>query len=112
MSEDAAARVGRLMTAKALPGRGDELAAALVRVAGTLRGFPGCELYVINQDRADPDTVYAFEVWSDEAAVNAALEAARTAANPPVSMAAVMAMVDGPMRRVDLVPLGGVGLAE
>ncbi|GIH20806.1 putative quinol monooxygenase [Rugosimonospora africana] len=105
------ARVGRLMTAKAHPGRGGELAAALVRVAGTLRDFPGCELYVINQDRADPDTVYAFEVWSDEAAVNAALEAARTAEDPPVSMADVMALVDGRPQRVDLVPCGGVGLA-
>jgi hypothetical protein len=36
-------RIGRLMTMKAQPGRGGELAAALLDVAIGLREFPGCE---------------------------------------------------------------------
>lgn len=104
-------RVGRLMTMTAQPGRGDDLAAAMVSVAEGLRDFPGCEAYLINQDRADPDTVYIVEVWADESAANAALDAARTATGEGVSIADVLGMLSGQPHRVDLVPKGGVGLA-
>jgi quinol monooxygenase YgiN len=105
-----ATRVGRLMTMTARPGRGNDLAAALVAVASGLRDFPGCEMYLISQDRADPDTVYVVEIWADEAAANAALDAARTATGDGVSMADVLAMLTGQPHRIDLVPLGGIGL--
>jgi hypothetical protein len=58
MSSTTGRRVGRLMTMKAQPGRGDELATALLDVATGLRDFPGCETYLISQDRTSPDTVY------------------------------------------------------
>lgn len=50
--------IGRLMTMTAHPGRGDELATVLLRVAERLRGFPGSDIYLISQDGADPDTVH------------------------------------------------------
>lgn len=37
--------------------------------------FPGCQAYLIGHDRADPDTVYVVEIWADEGAAAAALEA-------------------------------------
>jgi hypothetical protein len=93
------------MTAQS--GRGTDLAAALVAVANGLRDLPGCEAYLISQDRADLDTVYVVEVWADGATADAALDAARTATGVGVSIADVLA--DQP-HRVDLVSLGGVGL--
>ncbi|WP_345627194.1 putative quinol monooxygenase [Rugosimonospora acidiphila] len=110
-AQGAGCRVGRLMTMRARPGRGGELAGVLVEVAGGLRGFPGCEVYLISQDRADADVVYVVEVWSDEAAVAAALSAAGASPEGKARMTEVLAMVDGAPSRVDFVPLGGVGLA-
>jgi quinol monooxygenase YgiN len=101
------AKVGRLMSAKAVAGRGGELAVALLEVARGLRGFPGCEVYLVSRDRDDPDTVRVVEVWSDEAAVEASLAAARADPSSAARMAEVLAMVDGPFQRVDVVPLGG-----
>ncbi|WP_200214217.1 putative quinol monooxygenase [Micromonospora coerulea] len=105
----AGSRTGRLMTMKAQPGRGDELAAAMLSVAAGLRDFPGCEVYLISQDRVDPDTIHIVEVWADEASARSALDAARTA-TAPVGIADVLAMLTEKPHRVDLVPLGGVGL--
>lgn len=72
-----AARFGRRMTMTAQSRRGNDLAAALVVVANGLGDVPGCEAYLISQDRADPDTVYVVEIWAHEAAA-AALDAARS----------------------------------
>jgi quinol monooxygenase YgiN len=106
---DAAARIGRQMRMRAQPGRGAEVADMLLRVAERLRGFPGCELYVISHDHAEPDTVRVTEVWSDEEAVQAALAAAPADSSGP-SVADVLTMLAEPPERVDVVPLGGVGL--
>jgi quinol monooxygenase YgiN len=105
-------RVGRLMTMKAHPGRGNELATALLNVAIGLREFPGCEIYLINQNQTSPDSVYVVKVWADEASANAALEAARAATSTGVSTTDVLAMLSDEPQRIDLVPLGGVGLTD
>jgi quinol monooxygenase YgiN len=75
-----------------------------------LRDFAGCEAYLISQNRADPDTVYVVEIWADEAAANAALDAANTATGDGASIADVLAMLTDRPQCVDMVPLGGVGL--
>lgn len=105
---DGTGRIGRLMTMRAQPGRGPDLADALVRVAEGLRGFPGCELYLVSRDRSAPDTVRVTEVWADEAAAQAALAAPATDPTVP-DVADVLAMLAGPPERVDVVPLGPVG---
>ena len=99
-------KVGRLMNMRAQPGRGAELAALLLQVANGLRGTPGCEVYLINQDRADPDRVVVMEVWADEESPAAALASA--AAGPEIDQ--VMALMAEPPQRTDLVTLGGVGV--
>ncbi|WP_030905274.1 putative quinol monooxygenase [Streptomyces sp. NRRL F-5126] len=107
--------IGRLMTMSARPGRGGELAAVLLRVAETLRGFPGCEIYLIGQDAADPDTVRVTEVWRDEDSAKAALAAPPRAGGPGPGPgpdpADVLALLSSPPLRTDLAVLGGVGLS-
>lgn len=96
------------MTLTAHPGRGGELAAVLLGVADGLRGFPGCGIYLISQDAADPDTVHVTEVWRDEASARAALDAPSRAGGP--DPADVLALLSSPPQRTDLAVLGGVGL--
>jgi len=98
---------GRLMKMTAQPGRGGELADLLLRVTENLRGFPGCELYVIAQDAKDPDSVRVIEAWQDEESAQRAL--ASDSGNGP-KPAEVIALLAGPPERADLDVLGGVGL--
>jgi quinol monooxygenase YgiN len=100
--------IGRLMTTTAHPGKGGELATVLLSVAQRLRGFPGCEIYLISQDATDPDTVHVTEVWRDDASAQAALAAPPPADGP--TPADVLALMATPPRRTDLTVLGGVGL--
>ncbi|MFF8945916.1 putative quinol monooxygenase [Streptomyces sp. NPDC014864] len=100
--------IGRLMTMTAHPGRGGELAALLLTVAERLRGLPGCEIYLISQDGADPDTVHVAEVWQDDAGAQAALAAPAPVDGPAPSD--VLALLSAPPHRTDLTVLGGVGL--
>jgi quinol monooxygenase YgiN len=100
--------IGRLMTMTAHPGKGDELAAVLLSVAQRLRGFPGCEIYLISQDAADPDTVHVTEVWRDDASAQAALADPSRADGP--APADVVALLSSAPHRTDLIVLGGVGL--
>jgi quinol monooxygenase YgiN len=100
--------IGRLMTMTAHPGRGGELAAILLRVAERLRGFPGCEIYLISQEGTAPDTVHVTEVWRDDASAQAALAAPPPADGP--APADVLALLSAPPHRTDVTVLGGVGL--
>ncbi|WP_237404653.1 putative quinol monooxygenase [Actinacidiphila reveromycinica] len=90
------------------PGRGGELAGLLLRVAEGLRGFPGCEVYLVGREAGAPDVVHVTEVWRDEGAAQAALSAPPTADGP--RPADVLALLSAPPRRTDLAVLGGVGL--
>ncbi|WP_406458589.1 antibiotic biosynthesis monooxygenase [Streptomyces sp. NBC_00876] len=100
--------IGRLMTMTAYPGKGGELAAVLLKVAERLDGFPGCEIYLISQEAANPDTVNVIEVWQDENSAQAALAAPVDAGSP--DPADVLALLSSPPHRTDLAVLGGVGL--
>ena len=104
--------VGRYVKITANPGQGDELARALLQVADSLRSTPGCELYVINRSPSEPDVVWVTELWRDQEALDASLEALRTEGGK-AQMAKVVGLVDGGsagFERIDLIPLGGVGL--
>jgi quinol monooxygenase YgiN len=57
----------------AQPGRADELAALLTGGAGVADN-PACRLYVVNRSDAEPDAIWVYEVWDDEAAHRASLE--------------------------------------
>ena len=98
-------RVGRYAKATAKSGQGDALADLMLEVAATLNGFPGCELYVINRAADEPDVIWVTEVWRDQEAVDASLAAARESDLMP----RVMAVVES-FERIDVVPVGGVGI--
>jgi quinol monooxygenase YgiN len=100
--------IGRLMKATARPGRGPELSELMLRVAESLRGYPGCEVYAIAHDAEDPDTIRVIEVWQSEEAARSALTATPTEGTP--RPADVMALLAAPPERIDLTVTGGVGL--
>jgi quinol monooxygenase YgiN/uncharacterized cupin superfamily protein len=100
-------RVGRYAKFTAKPGQADALADRILEVAEGLRATPGCELYVINRVADEPEAVWVTELWSSQADVDAALETEEAKAAIP----GVMALVEA-TERVDLVPVGGVGIED
>jgi quinol monooxygenase YgiN/mannose-6-phosphate isomerase-like protein (cupin superfamily) len=92
-------------------GQGEALAQLMMRIAEGLRSTPGCELYVISRDPGDPDVVWVNELWLNQEAVDASLEALRTEEGQ-AQMAEVMALLDGSPERIDVEPLGGVGFLD
>ena len=99
-------RIGRYVRMSALPGKGSVLAGKLLTVAESMRGAPGCELYVVNLSADEPDTVWVTEVWADEAASDRALSGDLGEAG----IGDVIGLLAGPPELVDLTPLGGPGL--
>jgi quinol monooxygenase YgiN/mannose-6-phosphate isomerase-like protein (cupin superfamily) len=100
-------RVGRYVKFTAKSGQGDALADRFLEVAAGLRATPGCELYLINRVPDERDVVWVTEVWSSQAELDASLETDEAKAAIP----GVMALVEG-VERIDLVPMGGVGLED
>jgi quinol monooxygenase YgiN len=57
---------------QAQPGRGDEVEAAVKRMASLVKQHePGCLLYQANRSREDPDHFLLYEQYADEAALEA-----------------------------------------
>jgi quinol monooxygenase YgiN len=55
---------------QAKPGRGDEVEAALKRMARLVQTHePGCRLYQANRSRENPDHFLLYEQYADEAAL-------------------------------------------
>jgi quinol monooxygenase YgiN/mannose-6-phosphate isomerase-like protein (cupin superfamily) len=100
-------RVGRYVKFTAKPGQGDALAERFVEIAAGLRATPGCELYVINRVPDDPEVVWVTEAWSSQTQLDASLQTDEAKAAIPQ----VMALVEE-VQRIDVVPVGGVGLEE
>jgi quinol monooxygenase YgiN/mannose-6-phosphate isomerase-like protein (cupin superfamily) len=98
--------VGKYVKLRAKPGRGTALARKLLEVAGGLREPPGCELYVINRSRADPDVVWVTELWRSQGLLDASLDREETRAMIPEVQD--LLAEDG-FERIDVEPLGGVG---
>jgi quinol monooxygenase YgiN len=103
--------VGRYVKFTARTGQGHALAKLMLVVAGALRGTDGCELYAINRAADGSDVVWVTELWRDQEAVNASLAALDTDAGK-ARLGEVMTLLEGPPERIDLQPLGGVGLPE
>ncbi|MDF2254816.1 putative quinol monooxygenase [Streptantibioticus ferralitis] len=100
--------IGRFVTMRAQPGRGGELADILSRVAAALAAAPGCQMYVICEDKNDPDTVRVVEMWADQDSVTAALAAVTPEAEFTVED--VLNMLSGSPEVVEFTPLSGPGL--
>lgn len=99
----------RYAKATARPGQGDALADLLLQAAEATRQAPGSELYIVNRVPGEPDIVWVTELWASEAAMNDALAVAQADQSDLIGQ--VMELVAA-WDRVDLEPVGGVGLAE
>ena len=100
--------VGRYVKFTAQAGRGDEVAQLLLKAADSLREVPGCELYVINRSRSDPDVAWVTELWLSQEALDDSLEQLTTDEGK-AQIAEIMALLGGPPELTELEPLGGVG---
>ena len=102
--------VGRYVKFTAQQGRGEDLAALLLRAAESLRDTPGCELYVINRSAADPDEIWVTELWRDQEALDGSLEQLKTEAGQAQIAEMTTLLAEGQRPELTaLVPLGGVG---
>ena len=102
-------RVGRYAKFTAKPGQADALAERMLGVAEGLRAVPGCELYVINRAADDPETIWVTEIWRSQEELDASLQTEEAKASIPEVLALVQ---EGSFERVDVTPLGGVGLPD
>ncbi len=91
---------------KAREGQRDVLVEHMLGVAQLLADVPGRELYVINTSAADTDTVWVTEVWSSQAELDASLTLDRVKA----SVVRAVLLLAGPPERIDILPVGGIGL--
>jgi quinol monooxygenase YgiN len=92
---------------RALPGRGDGLASALLAGIESFGEMPECELCLVNRSPDDPDAVFVTEVWRSRA------EHEAFAARDDVQdfIHAVHALAAEPPEVTYVVPVGGIGLA-
>ena len=77
---------------RARGGRGAELADRLLYAASLVADVPGCELWLVQRDLDDPDTVRVTEMWSSRRQCDAALNLPGVRENA----AQVMGLLDGP----------------
>lgn len=105
--------VGRYVKMTARAGQGDVLAQLMLEVARSLHGTDGCIVYAINRtDAAEAaEVIWVTELWRDQEAIDASLAVLQTEAGK-ARLGTLMELLEGPPERIDLHPLGGVGLPE
>ncbi|QOR64595.1 antibiotic biosynthesis monooxygenase [Cytobacillus suaedae] len=54
-------------------GKRDEMVDILLEAAESMKDLDECEIYLVNISDSEPNTVYVYEVWSDETAHQASL---------------------------------------
>jgi quinol monooxygenase YgiN len=100
-------RMSRLVKFTARPGEGDRLVELLLAAAGGTAEAPGCELWLVHREDADPDVVWVTEVWAGREQCDAALADPRAREGIP----AVLRLLREPPQMIATTPAGGVGLA-
>ncbi|MFI5041961.1 MAG: putative quinol monooxygenase [Acidimicrobiales bacterium] len=65
------AKVAIIAKITALPGKRDEVVATLSEMVDVVKGEPGTEVYALNIDKADENSVWFYEVYTDEASMAA-----------------------------------------
>jgi quinol monooxygenase YgiN len=91
----------------AQPGQRDALAAVLLEAAESLRDAPECEQYIVSVSESESDAVWVSEVWSSREAHAASL----TREDVRAMIGRGRPLIAGAGERIEVVPLGGKGLA-
>jgi quinol monooxygenase YgiN len=104
---EAMSKVARYGKAVAREGDGEELAERLLAAAADLEDDPGCELYLINRQVGQPDTIWVTELWRSQDDLDASIEKIRGSDE----VARVMTLVDE-WEMVELDLLGGKGAGD
>lgn len=99
-------QVARYVKMLAEPGYGAELTSLLLKAADDLADEPGCLLFLVSREQADPDTVWVTELWRSQADLDAGQRMVRGA----FETTAVLRLVAS-AERVELELLGGKGPA-
>jgi len=95
------------MTARS--GNGDDLAGILLQAAQIMETAPGCHLYVVSRDPANPNDIYVTEAWDSKEEHDASL----AMEGVPELIARAMPMLEGkPEGGLKLEVLGGKGLKK
>jgi quinol monooxygenase YgiN len=97
------ARYGK---AVAKEGRSDELVEILLAAAADLESDPGCELYLVNRQRDEPNVIWVTELWRSQDDLDAALERIRGSDD----VAAALALAEN-WEMIELELVGGKGPA-
>ncbi len=100
-------RMSRIVRFRARAGEGERLAELLLAAARGTAEAPGCELWLVHREDADPDAVWVTEVWASREQCDAALEDPRAREG----IGDVLALLDGRPQATDTTPVGGVGLS-
>lgn len=88
-------------------GRGEALARILLEAAALMESAPGCHLYAVSLNRADPNQVWVTEIWDSKADHDNSLSL------PGVRelIGKAMPLLDGsPQGGQELKVLGGLGV--
>ncbi len=101
-------RVGYYGKLTTQPGQRGALLDLLLQAAKLLKDAAGCELYVINTSQTEEDVVWVTELWSDADAHAASL----TRDDVKALIGKAVPLLVGRPERVDLTPVGGVGLGS
>lgn len=90
----------------AAPGKRDELAAALKVALETAKGEPGTIYYMLHTDAGDADSLYMYEMYESQDALNAHMGSEAFKALGP----AIGPFLGGAPQLTFLGPIGGKGL--
>jgi quinol monooxygenase YgiN len=101
-------RVGLYVKFKTQPDQSDALVELLLESARQMESLPGCELYLVNTSPTEADVVWVTEVWSSMAEHDASLDLPGAAE----AIKRALPLLAGPPERIDVVPVGGKGLAN
>ena len=90
----------------AAPGKRDELVAALQAALDTASGEPGTIQYILHADAKNPDAVWFYELYADQASLDAHMATDSFKALGP----AIAPFLGGRPELTFMTPLGGKGL--
>ena len=95
---------GKLQAAE---GKGEQLASILLQAAELVSTAKGCHLYLVSEDKNDPDAVWVTEVWDSKEDHDNSLKV--EGVRELISQA-IPILAGPPQKGQELVILGGAGI--